>query len=66
MFEHLGVPILGLVDDMSYFVVDDGKEYDLFGRGGGQQMATAMNIDYLGELPIAPRHANCRRYGRYH
>ncbi len=54
MFEQLGVPILGLVENMSYFVADDGKEYDLFGRGGGQQMAAAMNIDYLGEIPIHP------------
>ncbi len=54
MFEQLGVPILGLVENMSYFVADDGKEYDIFGRGGGQQMAAAMNIDYLGEIPIHP------------
>ncbi|MDP7008758.1 MAG: Mrp/NBP35 family ATP-binding protein [Phycisphaerales bacterium] len=54
MFEQLGVPILGLVENMSYFVADDGKEYDIFGRGGGQQMASAMNIDYLGGIPIHP------------
>ena len=34
MFEQLGVPILGVVENMSHFVGDDGKEYDLFGRGG--------------------------------
>jgi ATP-binding protein involved in chromosome partitioning len=54
MFEQLGVPILGLVENMSYFVADDGKEYDIFGRGGGQQMASAMNIDFLGGIPIHP------------
>lgn len=54
MFEQLGVPILGLVENMSFFVGDDGKEYDIFGRGGGQQMAAAMNIDYLGGIPIHP------------
>ncbi|MBC8523276.1 Mrp/NBP35 family ATP-binding protein [PVC group bacterium] len=54
MFEQLGVPILGLVENMSYFVADDGKEYDIFGRGGGQQMAGAMNLDFLGGIPIHP------------
>jgi ATP-binding protein involved in chromosome partitioning len=54
MFQQLGVPILGLVENMSYFVADDGKEYDLFGRGGGEQMARAMNLEYLGGIPIHP------------
>ncbi len=54
MFQQLGVPILGLVENMSYFVADDGKEYDIFGRGGGEQMAAAMNLEYLGGIPIHP------------
>ena len=54
MFEQLGVPLLGLVENMSYFVADDGKEYDIFGRGGGEQMAGAMNLEYLGGIPIHP------------
>ena len=54
MFQQLGVPILGLVENMSYFVADDGKEYDLFGRGGGRQMASAMNLEFLGDIPIHP------------
>jgi len=54
MFEQLGVPVLGLVENMSYFVADDGKEYDIFGKGGGEQLASAMNLDYLGSIPIHP------------
>ncbi len=54
MFQQLGVPVLGLVENMSYFVADDGKEYDIFGRGGGEQMASAMNLEYLGGIPIHP------------
>ncbi|MBC8309434.1 MAG: Mrp/NBP35 family ATP-binding protein [Phycisphaerales bacterium] len=54
MFQELGIPILGLVENMSYFVADDGKEYDIFGRGGGEQMAAAMNVDFLGGIPIHP------------
>lgn len=54
MFQQLGVPILGLVENMSYFVADDGEKYDLFGEGGGEQMAAKMNIAFLGGLPIHP------------
>ena len=54
MFQQLGVPILGLVENMSYFIADDGKEYDLFGKGGGEQMASAMNLEFLGDVPIHP------------
>ena len=52
MFQQLGIPILGLVENMSYFVADDGKEYDIFGKGGGEDLASAMSIEFLGGLPI--------------
>jgi ATP-binding protein involved in chromosome partitioning len=54
MFQQLGAPILGLVENMSYFVADDGKEYDIFGRGGGEQLAASMNLAFLGSIPIHP------------
>ncbi len=52
MFQQLGVPILGIVENMSYFVGDDGKSYDIFGRGGAEQMAADMNLPFLGAVPI--------------
>jgi len=52
MFESLGVGVLGLVENMSYFVGDDGKEYDIFGRGGAEQMAQRLGIPFLGAVPI--------------
>jgi len=52
MFQQLGIEVLGLVENMSYFLGDDGKEYDLFGRGGAELMAQAMNIPFLGSIPI--------------
>lgn len=52
MFQQLGVEVLGLVENMSYFVCDHGSEYDIFGRGGAQKMATAMNLPFLGAIPI--------------
>lgn len=52
MFEQLGVEVLGVVENMSYFVGDDGKEYDLFGRGGAEHMARRLNVPFLGSVPI--------------
>jgi len=52
MFESLGVEVLGVVENMSYFIGDDGKEYDIFGRGGAQQMAQRLNHPFLGSIPI--------------
>ena len=52
MFQQLEVEILGVVENMSYFIGDDGKEYDIFGRGGAEMMAQRLNIPYLGAIPI--------------
>lgn len=52
MFQQLNVEILGVVENMSYFIGDDGKEYDIFGRGGAEQMAQRMGLPYLGSIPI--------------
>ncbi len=52
MFQQLGIDVLGLVENMSYFIGDDGKEYDLFGRGGAEKMAQRLGIPFLGAVPI--------------
>ena len=52
MFEQLGVPILGVVENMSYFIGNDGVTYDIFGRGGAEVMAQVMGLPFLGRLPI--------------
>lgn len=52
MFQQLGIDILGVVENMSYFIADDGKEYDIFGRGGAQTMAQRLGVPYLGSVPI--------------
>jgi len=47
-------PILGVVENMSYFVPDDmpDKKYYIFGQGGGKKLAEETGIDFLGELPL--------------
>ncbi|HEX7009422.1 MAG TPA: Mrp/NBP35 family ATP-binding protein [Phycisphaeraceae bacterium] len=60
MFQQLQVPVLGVVENMSYFIGDDGKTYDLFGRGGAEKMAHAMGVPFLGGVPISMRlRVNC-------
>jgi len=52
MFQQLGIEVLGIVENMSYFIGDDGKEYDIFGRGGARAMAQRMGLPFLGAVPI--------------
>jgi ATP-binding protein involved in chromosome partitioning len=59
MFRNVKVPVLGIIENMSYFTGDDGKRYDIFGAGGGQKLATDSGVPFLGALPIDPRVAQC-------
>jgi ATP-binding protein involved in chromosome partitioning len=52
MFQQLGVTVLGIVENMSYFVCSHGETYDIFGRGGAELLAQEMNLPFLGRLPI--------------
>ncbi len=52
MFQQLNVEVLGVVENMSFFVGDDGKSYDIFGRGGAEQMAQRLGLPFLGAVPI--------------
>jgi ATP-binding protein involved in chromosome partitioning len=53
MFEKVNVPVLGLVENMSFFVSpSDGKRYDIFGRGGGEREAKRIRVPLLGQIPI--------------
>ncbi len=56
MFTRVNVPVLGIVENMSYFIAPDtGKKYDIFGTGGGSKIANELNAPYLGGIPIDPR-----------
>ncbi len=53
MFETVAVPVLGIVENMSYFVAPDtGNRYNIFGEGGGQRLAEAYGVPFLGAVPI--------------
>ena len=64
MFDKLGVKILGLVDNMSFFTGDDGKKYKIFGEGGVKKTAEEFNKEFLGEIPINPEVGNCGDNGK--
>ena len=53
MFEKTGVKILGLIDNMSFFKGDDGKEYKIFGEGGVEKTAKEFNKLFLGNIPLS-------------
>ena len=56
MFQQLNVPILGVIENMSYFIAPDtGHRYDIFGHGGGAVMAKEVGVDFLGEVPLEPQ-----------
>jgi ATP-binding protein involved in chromosome partitioning len=56
MFDRVNVPVLGIVENMSYFIAPDtGKKYDIFGIGGGFEFAKNAGIPFLGEIPIDSR-----------
>jgi ATP-binding protein involved in chromosome partitioning len=53
MYQKLNIPVLGLVENMSYFACPGcGHESDIFGRGGGERTAAAMDVPFLGRVPI--------------
>jgi ATP-binding protein involved in chromosome partitioning len=59
MFREVRVPVLGIIENMSYFVDAAGNKTPIFGVGGGMKLALESNVPFLGELPIDPRVAEC-------
>jgi ATP-binding protein involved in chromosome partitioning len=54
MFRQLNVPILGVVENMSYLELPDGTRMDVFGKGGGEELAKAAEVAYIGAIPMDP------------
>jgi ATP-binding protein involved in chromosome partitioning len=56
MFRKVDVPVLGIVENMSYFIAPDtGKRYDIFGHGGARREAERVGVTFLGEVPLEMR-----------
>ncbi len=54
MFKTLDVPILGVIENMSYLTLPDGSKMDVFGQGGGEAMAKHYDVPFLGAIPMNP------------
>ena len=55
MFQELGIPIFGVVENMSYLETPDGEKMDIFGAGGGEKLAEMTGVPYIGSIPIDPQ-----------
>ena len=68
MFRKVEVPVLGIVENMSYFIAPDtGNRYDIFGHGGARKEAERIGVPFLGEVPLTmghPRNIRCRHARR--
>ncbi len=54
MFRQLGVPVFGVVENMSYLELPNGESMDIFGSGGGKALAAETGVSFIGEIPIDP------------
>lgn len=52
MFEKVNVPVLGIIENMSYYNLPGGKKEYIFGRGGGKKLADELGLNFLGEIPL--------------
>lgn len=52
MFRQVGVPVLGIVENMSYLVDERGKRTTIFGSGGGEEIAQELSAPLLGQIPL--------------
>ena len=51
---HVKIPVRGVIENMSWFTGDDGTRYELFGAGGGHDLATRLEVPLIGQVPLVP------------
>jgi len=54
MADKVNQEVLGVIENMSWFVGDDGERYELFGSGGGEALAAELGVPLLGQVPLLP------------
>ena len=65
MFERVGVPVIGVIENMSGFTdPETGRHFDLFSSGGGQRLADEINVPLLGSVPLQPQLAALADVGK--
>ena len=64
MARKVNQDIIGVVENMSWFTGDDGTRYEIFGSGGGEALASALDVPLLGKVPLVPALRECADHGR--
>jgi len=64
MADKVNLEVRGVIENMSWFTGDDGKQYELFGSGGGQELAEKCDVPLLGQIPLTPELREGADYGR--
>ena len=54
MAQKVNLEVKGVIENMSWFTGDDGKRYELFGAGGGADLAARLGVPLLGQVPLVP------------
>jgi ATP-binding protein involved in chromosome partitioning len=54
MAAKVNLDVLGVIENMSWFTADDGTRYELFGAGGGAELAQSLGVPLLGRIPLVP------------
>ena len=54
MAQKVNLEVKGVIENMSWFTGDDGKRYELFGAGGGDELAERLGVPLLGQVPLVP------------
>ena len=54
MAEKVNLPVRGIIENMSWFTGDDGKRYEIFGSGGGEELANELDVPLLARIPLVP------------
>ena len=52
MAHKVNLKVRGIIENMTWFTGDDGKRYEIFGRGGGSQLAESLEVPLLGQVPL--------------
>ena len=55
LFRQLQVPVLGVIENMSYLSMPDGSQVDVFGQGGGSRLAKDADVTFVGQIPLDPK-----------
>ena len=64
MAKKVNLPVRGVIENMSWFTGDDGVRYELFGRGGGEELARQLGVPLMGQVPLLPALRNGGDIGR--